>query len=196
MALQSSGQIKLSEIATEFGGSAPHSLSEYYDKGNAPASGEIQLAADFYGTANGLSLNTTITFGEQTTKLFRFNRGFISSSGRTVGTLNDVGPNPDSTLNPGPTNTTAIGSLASTNAGLATVEAIYTRHGNGVTTSIQFEISASTTAWTNIKVTHSGTTFTYNRGNMTTSDNQLFTINTTTGAPFPSSGTGTFQINI
>ena len=52
MALQSSGQIKLSEIATEFGGSAPHSLSEYHNKGNAPASGEIQLAADFYGTSD------------------------------------------------------------------------------------------------------------------------------------------------
>jgi len=55
MALQSSGQIKLSEIATEFGGSEPHSLSEYYDKGNAPSSGEIQLAADFYGTSNYLA---------------------------------------------------------------------------------------------------------------------------------------------
>ncbi len=52
MALQSSGQIKLSEIAAEFGGSEPHALSEYHDKGNAPASGEIQLAADFYGTSD------------------------------------------------------------------------------------------------------------------------------------------------
>lgn len=52
MALQSSGQIKLSEIQTEFGGSNPIALSEYYSKGNAPASGEIQLAADFYGTSN------------------------------------------------------------------------------------------------------------------------------------------------
>ena len=52
MALQSSGQIKLSEIAAEFDGTVPHALSEYYDLGNAPASGEIQLAADFYGTSN------------------------------------------------------------------------------------------------------------------------------------------------
>lgn len=50
--MQSSGQIKLSEIATEFGGSAPHALSEYYDADTGvPASGEIQLAADFYGTS-------------------------------------------------------------------------------------------------------------------------------------------------
>lgn len=52
MALQSSGQITLGEIAAEYGGSAPHALSEYHDKGNAPASGEIQIAADFYGTSN------------------------------------------------------------------------------------------------------------------------------------------------
>ena len=50
MALTGSGQISLGDIAGEFGGDAPHALSEYYDKGNAPSSGEIQLAADFYGT--------------------------------------------------------------------------------------------------------------------------------------------------
>lgn len=52
MALPGSGQISLNDIATEFGGSAPHSLSEYHGKGNAPSSGEIQIAADFYGTSN------------------------------------------------------------------------------------------------------------------------------------------------
>ena len=51
MALVSSGQISLNDIATEYGGSAPHNLSEYYDKGNAPASGEIQMGADFHGTS-------------------------------------------------------------------------------------------------------------------------------------------------
>jgi len=57
MALQSSGAISLADIQTEFGGTNPISLSEYYSKGNAPASGEIQLAADFYGTSNTISLN-------------------------------------------------------------------------------------------------------------------------------------------
>ena len=42
----------MNDVATEFGGSQPHQLSEYYSTGNAPSSGEIQLAADFYGTAN------------------------------------------------------------------------------------------------------------------------------------------------
>ena len=46
------GQLSLGDIAGEYGGSAPHALSEYYDKGNAPGSGEIQLHADFQGTSN------------------------------------------------------------------------------------------------------------------------------------------------
>ena len=33
MALPSSGSISLNQIATEFGGSAPHSVSEYYRGG-------------------------------------------------------------------------------------------------------------------------------------------------------------------
>tara|TARA_R100001510_G_scaffold42098_1_gene38471 strand:+ start:1530 stop:2114 length:585 start_codon:yes stop_codon:yes gene_type:complete len=66
MALQSSGQISLSQIAAEFGGSVPHSLSEYYGLGNAPSSGEIQLAADFYGTSGvSFAANTTITIGSR-----------------------------------------------------------------------------------------------------------------------------------
>ena len=52
MALPSSGAISIGDIATEFGGSAPHSLSEYYGKGNAPSSGAISIADDFYGTSN------------------------------------------------------------------------------------------------------------------------------------------------
>jgi len=59
MALQSSGQISLGDIAAEYGGSAPHSLSEYYGDGNAPSSGEIQLAADFYGTSSFTSLSAS-----------------------------------------------------------------------------------------------------------------------------------------
>lgn len=63
MALQSSGQISLSNIATEFGGSAPHAMSEYYSGGSnvpsgtqnasgvtIPTSGQIALATNFYGS--------------------------------------------------------------------------------------------------------------------------------------------------
>lgn len=49
MPLQKSGAISLSDIASEFGGSTPHSLSEYYDKDyGIPASSTIDFA-DFYG---------------------------------------------------------------------------------------------------------------------------------------------------
>ena len=52
MTLQSSGQISLSDIAIEFGGSTPHALSEYYgvDSG-IPSSGQISIG-DFYGASN------------------------------------------------------------------------------------------------------------------------------------------------
>ena len=55
MAVTGSGQIKLSDIYDEFTGthsSQEIQLSDYHDEGNAPASGEIQLAADFYGTSS------------------------------------------------------------------------------------------------------------------------------------------------
>ena len=47
-----SGQLSLADIAGEYGGSEPHALSEYYGKGNCPASGEIEMHADFQGTSN------------------------------------------------------------------------------------------------------------------------------------------------
>ena len=61
MALPDSGAIKLSEIASQYGGSAPHSLKDYYRNGtegvpntastqNIPTSGAIGLK-DFYGSA-------------------------------------------------------------------------------------------------------------------------------------------------
>ena len=56
MPISGSGEIKLSDIHTEYvdthDGSAEIQLSDFHDKGNAPASGEIQLATDFYGTSN------------------------------------------------------------------------------------------------------------------------------------------------
>ena len=61
MTLQSSGQISLSNIASEMGGSTPHSLSEYYKNGglvgnhtnnpNVPTSGTISFS-NFYGANN------------------------------------------------------------------------------------------------------------------------------------------------
>lgn len=52
MALQSSGAISLLDIATEFGGSTPHSISEYYGAASGvPSSGQISFD-DFYGTTS------------------------------------------------------------------------------------------------------------------------------------------------
>jgi len=53
MPLQSTGEIKLSQIATEFTDAAPHQMSEFYSAATGiPASGEISMA-DFYGAASG-----------------------------------------------------------------------------------------------------------------------------------------------
>lgn len=55
MPLQSTGEIKLSQIATEFTDAAPHQMSEFYSAATGiPASGEISMA-DFYGAASGPS---------------------------------------------------------------------------------------------------------------------------------------------
>lgn len=65
MAVTSAGAISLQDIADEFGGTTPHSLSEYYRGGSfidadkspfnidIPSSGEIDLA-DFYATQKTL----------------------------------------------------------------------------------------------------------------------------------------------
>ena len=74
MAIQGSGQISITQIATEFGDTAPHSLKEFYNGGgkvpanntNVPASGAIGLK-NFYNAVNRVtavqtySTNTTQT---------------------------------------------------------------------------------------------------------------------------------------
>ncbi len=75
MALQSSGAISLSQIQSEWGGSNPISLSEYYlgslptgrtNYGSIPSSGAIDFA-DFYGTNSALAnWTTTVTIGSFT----------------------------------------------------------------------------------------------------------------------------------
>lgn len=66
MALQSSGAIKLSEVQTEFGGSNPISISEYYGEDTGiPASGTIAMS-DFYGTSASIypfTINVALVAG-------------------------------------------------------------------------------------------------------------------------------------
>ena len=65
MALQTSGAISLNDVAGEFGGSTPHSLSEYYGVATGvPGSGTISLS-DFYGTANTYSIDYLVVAGEE-----------------------------------------------------------------------------------------------------------------------------------
>lgn len=69
MAIQSSGPISLSDLTTEFGGSVPHSLSEYYrDAGLVPSnntnvatSGAINLGS-FYNAVNAIQAVATTSF--------------------------------------------------------------------------------------------------------------------------------------
>ena len=69
MALQGSGIIKLSEIQTEFTGSNPISLSEYYRGGsyvtgnntNVPTSGAISFSS-FYNASRQFFLTITTSY--------------------------------------------------------------------------------------------------------------------------------------
>ena len=139
MALQSSGQIKLSEIATEFGGSAPHSLSEYYGDGNAPSSGEIQLAADFYGTSNTISHSSSITCGVQNHKAGVNTHGYISNQSSAVGFQRaNVAVN-------------TMGSIANGNASGSTIVGIYS-YCDISQGSYRLEFDNATTNWTQIAI--------------------------------------------
>lgn len=70
MTLQTTGPISLADIATEFGGTVPHSLSEYYRNGgrvptanqnlSIPTSGAISFS-NFYGSVNRLAVYITIS---------------------------------------------------------------------------------------------------------------------------------------
>ena len=136
MALQSSGQIKLSEIATEFGGSAPHALSEYHGKGNAPSSGEIQLAADFYGTSSGtVQANVTITVASGGSK--------GASRGVDVGSFGSI-------------SSTAIANSSNQ------IDEVFFDGFAGVQ-RFHLKTSTSYTAWTYIEITNGSTVTRFNR---------------------------------
>ena len=90
MAVTRSGAIKLSNLQTEFGGSHPISLSEYYKGGslvpnnlsysnygtgisgghvpNVPTSGSISLGSDFYASGEALTYTTYYSGGTSPVK--------------------------------------------------------------------------------------------------------------------------------
>lgn len=102
MAIVSSGQVKLSDLAAEFGGSPPHQMSEYYSGGNnvpsgtknasnvtIPTSGQISLASSFYGSvAEVVLLETTITSAIRTqdAKVGIYQHGYSDGNNSGTGT--------------------------------------------------------------------------------------------------------------
>jgi hypothetical protein len=94
MALTSSGQLKLSEIAAEYGGSAPHTLSEYYGSDTVPMQGQISVS-DFHGTSNitfiSASGGSVSTSGSYKYHLFTGSANFtVASTSNTYNTLEYV----------------------------------------------------------------------------------------------------------
>lgn len=102
MALPSSGTLSISQIASEFSDTAPHSMSEFYRGGGlvpdspsntaVPTSGQIAIG-NFYGAQNRVGLPLTITGNTQNYNLYTTaSANPVYSAGSTDITL---------TINPG-----------------------------------------------------------------------------------------------
>jgi len=172
MAIVSPGAVSLSDLATEFGGSQPHSMSEYYSGGSnvpsgtqnsssvtIPTSGQISLASSFYGSvAEVVLLETTITAGFRTrdAKLGLHEHGF--SDGNNSGTGSD-----------------SYGSIANNSISSASRTVKGVRTGGTSTTSNQvltFVVSSySWTGWTKLVLTKGSTVGTLLRADVSTHDN-------------------------
>lgn len=96
MTIVSSGAISINSLVGEYGGSTPHSMSEYYKGGslvlnhsnnaNVPTSGTIQLD-DFYGQSNAQPFDATLagTCGTSTTA---GGKNFPATTHRGINTTN------------------------------------------------------------------------------------------------------------
>jgi hypothetical protein len=95
MALPASGTLALTDIATEFGDTAPHSMSEFYRGGgivpdsagnsNVPASGAINVGG-FYNAANRVAIALAIASNTQNYDVFT-NKGASYVAGTSDITL-------------------------------------------------------------------------------------------------------------
>ena len=162
MALQTSGAISLNDIAGEFGGSTPHSLSEYYRGGgnvpnstannNIPTSGQISFS-QFYSGANvtvlgSLGVSSHTTFATST---------FNCAQGKTS--------NPMFGVCIAHNNVPAIGSWSDQNLENTSISSVnvWTGQNNGVTGNFYSMLASQSL------MAIDGATATYPNGSTTTS---------------------------
>ena len=101
MAVTGSAPISITNLVTEFGGSAPHSLTEYYRGGglvpdtatnaSVPTSGAISLT-NFYGSSSVTAWSTTMTVNGVTGKVSEEGYGSVGAGQNqtpTYGLLSD-----------------------------------------------------------------------------------------------------------
>lgn len=80
MALQTSGPISLLNIANEFGGTAPHSLSEYYGaSAGIPSSGTISFS-QFYGASSSFAFTISSNQTNADLRTLAINAGWNQSA--------------------------------------------------------------------------------------------------------------------
>jgi hypothetical protein len=172
MALQSSGQITLAEVRNEFfgnTGTTQFAISGLYGKGNAPASsGEIQLAADFYGTSNTISITATITCAQQ------------NSTDSASNPASAMGSTTNNNITGGGVHISFYERQASAKSSVCT-GFIASGSRDGITQLIRdtrhfvFQMSTASTGWTKITITPQGSaSSTFNRTSADTSDNKTF----------------------
>ena len=103
MALPDSGEISLSEIATQYGGSAPHSLKDYYRGGtegvpdtastqSIPESGEIGLK-DFYGSSETNNRDIRVWMSYLFSPIDNYGFGLTTQSSTDAPGILSNGPN-------------------------------------------------------------------------------------------------------
>ena len=118
-------------------------MSSLYGKGNAPASGEIQLAADFYGTSSNLA-QFTITVGKRVIKPTgggNFDFGFIIPGSNGTGASSGFG-------------SVTSGSTA---FGGRTCVGVHTNQDNALTNTLKLHVIFNGTSnfdsgWTSVQV--------------------------------------------
>lgn len=98
MALPASGQISFTDIQTEFGGSNPISLTEYYGYApGIPTSGQVSTS-DFYNTAKPALSGAAIEFSNSNS--VGATAGLVvKSTGETFERTGDTGSTSDSQIN-------------------------------------------------------------------------------------------------